>query len=226
MSKTSSFPFFSSPPPPISIALESRCRNKFSFYIQRSTVDAVQLRSISLRRRSPIAITKGGKGERPSIRRSRPSSRPRARRGRRRRSRADATNEKTDHWAQVGYNCFRSDHLAIADGVPEPRRRDPAPGLRRNTPVRYNWVFTQSECQICKTVVYYIISARCSVHKSISREIENESRKNSWKFNEIFGRFRVSMIKKSDYFFFLRIVFLCERFPFIERLIAAIWHAG
>lgn len=54
---------------------------------------------------------------------------------------------RTDHWAQVGYGCFRSDHLAIADGVPEPRRRDPAPGLRRNTLVRYNWVFTQSECQ-------------------------------------------------------------------------------
>lgn len=58
---------------------------------------------------------------------------------------------RTDHWAQVGYDCFRSDHLAIADGVPEPRRRDPAPGLRRNTPVRYNWVSTQSECQSIKS---------------------------------------------------------------------------
>lgn len=45
------------------------------------------------------------------------------------------------------YDCFRSDHLVIADGVPESRRRDPAPGLRRYTTVRYIEFLQTNECQ-------------------------------------------------------------------------------
>lgn len=105
----------------------------------------VQPRSISLRRRSPTRSTWRKDG--------RPSFDERV--FREEKALVDAVRDRTrrtrtDHWAQVGYDCFRSDHLAIADGVPEPRRRDPAPGLRRNTPVRYNWVSTQSECQSIK----------------------------------------------------------------------------
>ncbi|KAI4475757.1 hypothetical protein M0804_014106 [Polistes exclamans] len=40
------------------------------------------------------------------------------------------------HLSTIGCDCFRSDHLAIADGVPESRCRDPTPGLRCYTPVR------------------------------------------------------------------------------------------
>lgn len=47
--------------------------------------------------------------------------------------------------SMVGYDCFRSDHLAITDGVPESRRRDPAPSFRRYTPVRYNRNFAKKE---------------------------------------------------------------------------------
>ena len=60
-----------------------------------------------------------------------------------------ASNAKTK-WIieQAGlYDCFRSDHLVIADGVPESRRRDPAPGLRRYTTVRYIEFLQTNVCQ-------------------------------------------------------------------------------
>lgn len=52
-----------------------------------------------------------------------------------------------DHWACWTVDCFRSDHLVIADGVPEPRRRDPAPGLWRYTPLRYIEFLQIDVCQ-------------------------------------------------------------------------------
>lgn len=116
---------------------------------ERSAWRAVQLQSISPRWRSPRCDRQARKDVR--LCRSTIASSTCCSQGND--TAVDAAREwtwqtRTDHWAQVGYDCFRSDHLAIADGVPEPRRRDPAPGLRRNTPVRYNWVFTLRENRV------------------------------------------------------------------------------